>query len=288
MLRFLKFLVHDALGIFGFALVAALLPKAFAARLLGLGARLHLGHPDIDAAQAAAERCWPERSFDRVAFRRMTLAEASMAWRLVFGRRLALEIDGEWPDRPGFAAIGGHYGIGIAVLWAMREAGLRPRFLLHPPDPGQRRRRPMMYAWSRIRFRLVGKLCPDGAIVTPGARRALEQALDAGATSPVLLLDTPASPDRDAEPCWTLILGQCRLALRRGACELLERRNTRRVYFWARMNPASGRVKIEIARSEEPIRLEWPALASRVIAADPCQWQFWPFIGGALRETRRD
>jgi hypothetical protein len=283
--RSLKLFVHDAVGIFGFSLTASLLPNRVAARWLNLGARLHRGHPDIDAAESNFGRCWNDRPFDRRSFRWMTLAEATAAWRLILGRGLQVETDGRWPESPGFAAIGGHYGAGIAVLWSLREAGLRPRFTLHPPDLRQLRHRPLGYLWSRLRFRLVHRLCPDGPVVTPGAYKTLDRILEEGTGTPVLLLDTPTATSTEDERSWSLALGRCRLPLRRGACDLAEKHGVDRVAFWARSCPETGIVRIEIERMAGSLTDAWPSLAAPVIERMPEQWQFWPFVGGTLAEA---
>ena len=283
--RYLKLLVHDAIGIFGFALTASMLPERVAARWLGLGARFHRGHPDIDAAEEAADRCWPTRAFDRREFRRMTLAEAAAAWRLILGRRLRVDLNGAWPGSPGFAAIGGHYGAGIAVLWSLREAGLRPRFALHPPNRGQLRHRPLGYLWSLLRFRLVRRLCPDGPVVTPGAYETLDRILVEGETTPVLLLDTPATTAEADDSPWAIDLGRCRLPLRQGARRLVETHDVDRVMFWARSCPETGEVQIDIQPVAGSLSDGWPRSAHRVIEAQPEQWQFWPFVRGALRDS---
>ncbi len=223
--------------------------------------------------------------FDRSAFRFMTLAEAAMAWRAIFGRKLPVDVVGEWPSSPGFVAVGGHFGAGIAALWALHEAGMRPRFVLHPPDPKQLHHRPLGYIWSRLRFRLVRRLCPDGPITTPGARATLERELDGGHATPVVLLDTPDGARRDAEGDWALTLGRCRLPLRTGARVVLESADVPIVFFWARASKDTGRVSIEVHKSGAGALTRWPMVASRTIAADPAQWQFWPFIGGALRDA---
>ncbi|NKI35291.1 hypothetical protein HFP89_08940 [Wenzhouxiangella sp. XN79A] len=285
MARYSKLLIHDAIGIFGFSLTASVLPKGLAARWLGLGARFHRGHPDIDAAEEAAGRCWPERAFDRREFRRMTLAEAAAAWRLMFGRRLDVTLNGHWPRSPGFAAIGGHYGAGIAVLWSLREAGLRPRFALHPPNRGQLRHRPLGYLWSLLRFRLVRRLCPDGPVVTPGAYEALDRILGEGATTPVLLLDTPATTVEADDSRWAIELGRCRLPLRRGARALIDKHDVDRVMFWARSCSGTGEVRIDIEPMAGSLSDCWPPAARRIIEAQPEQWQFWPFIRGTLADS---
>lgn len=287
MFRYLKLLVHDAVGIFGFSLTASLLPTRLAARWLMFGARFHWGHPDVDEAAENARRCWPGRSFDRHAFRWMTLAEAAAAWRLLFGRRLRVAMDGQWPRSPGFAAIGGHYGTGIAVLWSLREAGLRPRFALHPPHRGQLRHRPLGYFWSRLRFRLVRTLCPDGLVVTPGAYEALDRILGEGSSTPVLLLDTPAAPPAPEADRWALRLGLCRLPLRRGAAALVEQNGVDAVVFWARSDRRTGGIEIEVRPVTGTLAAEWPAAAGRVIEREPEQWQFWPFVRGTLRRAER-
>lgn len=285
MSRYFKLLVHDAIGIFGFSLTAAVLPHGLAARWLRIGAGFHRGHPDINAAAEAAGRCWPERPFDRRAFRWMTLAEATSAWRLILGRGLKVTLAGRWPQSPGSVAVGGHYGAGIAVLWSLREAGLRPRFALHPPDRMQLRHRPLGYLWSRFRFRLVRKLCPDGLVVTPGAYETLDRVIGEGSATPVLLLDTPARTAAPDDARWALALGRCELPLRRGARDLVEKHAADVVFFWARSCPDTNGVEIEVERASDPLSADWPRRASRIIEQQPEQWQFWPFVRGALHES---
>lgn len=282
MFRFLKLIVHDAVGIFGFSLTASLLPTRLAARWLMFGARFHWGHPDVEEAAGNAHRCWPGRPFDRRAFRWMMLAEAAAAWRLIFGRRLQVTMNGQWPRSPGFAAIGGHYGTGIAVLWSLREAGLRPRFTLHPPHRGQLRHRPLGYLWSLLRFRLVRDLCPDGPVVTPGAYEALDRILREASSTPVLLLDTPTTSVEPDEDRWALDLGHCRLPLRRGAAALVDQHGVDAVMFRARTERPTGRIEIEVRPVTGALADEWPAAVGRVIEHEPEQWQFWPFIRRAL------
>jgi hypothetical protein len=281
-LRYLLLLLHDAIGIFGFALTAAWLPPGLAARWLRVGAHLHRGHPDVRRAVELAARCGRSDDFHPTAFRFMTLAEASMAWRAIFRRRLPVDLNHDWPDEPGSVAVGGHYGAGIAVLWSLREAGLRPQFVLHPPNTAQRRRRPLGYLWSLLRFRLVLRLCPDGPLTTPGARAALDASLTARCTTPVVLLDTP-SPKAEDGPGWSFQLGECTVPLRGGAREVIQRHRAPVMLFWARTSPQTGRVEIEIQSPGEGALERWPSVLGETLSADLAQWQLWPFIAGSLK-----
>ncbi|MEM7054631.1 MAG: hypothetical protein AAF446_08805 [Pseudomonadota bacterium] len=211
--------MHDILEIYIIALLAAMLPDRWAARLIWAGTRFYCFHPDAHSAQDAAKQCWPDQPLNLRRLRWTYLFEASTAWRILLGRKLSIEMLGQWPDAPGFIAAGGHYDNGIAVLWSLHQAGLRPRFVLRPPEKKLRTQRPPLYLWSLIRFRLIKQLCPDGTVLTGGARNAIQEILDQGQTTPVILFDTPAPPGHSS---WELQLGKRTVALFTGAARIVD------------------------------------------------------------------
>ena len=206
------------------------------------------------------------------------------------GRRLSIEQLGEWPDRPGFIAAGGHYGNGIAVLWSLHQAGLKPRFILRPPEKKLGTHRPPLYLWSLIRFRIIKRLCPDGIVLTDGARAAIENILAQGQTTPVILFDTPAPPGHSD---WQLDLGARTVSLYRGAaCEVddkLSRASTEVVFFMPDIEPQQYTTRLRI-ESFDPGN--WKASFSselvRAIENNPEQWQMWPFIQPHLQAAEND
>ncbi|MDX1625083.1 MAG: hypothetical protein R3323_01105 [Wenzhouxiangellaceae bacterium] len=265
-------------------LLAALLPAGAAGRLLRRAACWRWMCPDradVVSARRAAGLA-PEEGARP--WQATMLYEAMSAWRLMLGRRPGLRMRGEWPQRPGFVAAGGHYGNGIIVLWCLREAGLGPRFQLRRPDRGWLRPRPVYYAWSRLRFALIRRLCPDGVITTGGARSQLERAFADGGSTPVVLFDTPA-----ASGSWRMPVGERELPLPTGARDLLRGADVRGVLFFPRIcwdaSPPVTELEVVPMGSGEEAAESFPQRFGEELARHPGAWHFWPIIEPYLRRA---
>jgi hypothetical protein len=206
-----------------------------------------------------------------------TLMEAAETWRLKLGLSPRLDVEGSWPDRPGFVAASLHYGIGTGVLWHLREAGLSPRFVFRPVVRGDLPGRPILLAWYRLRTRLIERLCPAGAITTGGARQEIARTLEQGDATPVILFDAP-----DLEGRWQLEIGRAHLGLRAGGTRLIEQSGARTVFFHVQVDRQSGRSRlaIEALPGHEGLGAQLAARMQAVIEADPGQWLLWHGIEG--------
>lgn len=279
-MRFLKLLAHDLFGIWMAAFVAAILPPALGSRLLWQVARLVSFHPDDPPSVATYRSCWPERNPDRNLgareLRWAVLMEAAVTWRIWMGRAPAMELDDQWPDTPGFVAVGAHFGAGIVVLWSLRQAGLDPRLIFRPPTRAWLWRRPAGYLWNVLRFRLILRLCPGGCVATGGARPQIEALLRAGDCVPVIHYDTPTHSSSNE---WTLKVGAQTMRLPTGGRDLVCRAGAHVVVFQPVMGRASGKVHVRLLHCNPGELAErYPQWTSELIENHPEQWYLWPVI----------
>ena len=180
--------------------------------------------------------------------------------------------------RPGFVAAGIHFGSGIGALWHLRERGLSPRLVYRPVAPGDMPGRPILYHWSRLRVRLMHRLCPAGAISTGGASEQILETLRKGDATLMLVLDTPGAPDSR----WQLDIGRCRVGLRTGGLKLIEEQAPPVTFFHGRFDRNSGRTRLTLQSLDEASTNASGLLAvmQEAIAEDACQWVLWHCIRG--------
>lgn len=208
-----------------------------------------------------------------------TLIEAAETWRLIFGLTPRLDVEGDWPEKPGFVAASLHYGVGTSVLWHLREAGFAPRFVYRPIAAEELPGRPVLKAWFRLRTRLIERLCPAGGIPTGGARQAIAAALDRRDATPVVLFDAPA-PDGSLQ----LTIGKAALGLRTGGIRLIESKDNPVAFYHVRVDRVSGRCRLYIRTlsRDEALERQLTEQMQAVIAADPGQWLLWHGVEGLL------
>lgn len=274
------FAVSDALRWLLLPALAALLPAGAARRLLHLVAAWRGLVPEIDEVEQTLDTCFPGRSDAVADYARTMLIEAMTLWRIRFGLSPRLEVHGEWPEHPGFAAVGGHFGNGIAVLWHLRQAGLKPRFLFRPPAADWKRTRPVFWLWSRVRYGVVMRLCDAQPMTTGGARSKLAAVLGGGDATPVILLDTPAEPgSRETR----LRLGRRRICLREGASAVLAESGCTVVMFVPRIDGANTRLELRTLDTDTDSPAEvFADRFAQELERVPGQWHSWPGIGPSL------
>ncbi len=275
-MRFLRLLAHDLTGIWVAAFLAALLPPSLGTRLLWLVARLVNFHPDDPQSVGTYKSCWPDRSMSARELRWAVLMEAAVAWRVWMGRAPVMEMEGQWPDTPGFVAVGAHFGAGIVVLWSLREAGLDPRLIFRPPTRAWLWRRPAGYVWNLLRYRLILRLCPGGCVATGGSRSQIESMLESGDCVPVIHFDTPTQTG-SAE--WTLQVGARHMRLPTGGRDLVQQAKADVIVFQPIMDLTCGKVRVRLlsCRANE-LAERYSNWTSELIANHPEQWYLWPVI----------
>ena len=289
-MRYLRLLIHDFVEIYVIAFLGAVLPAELGAKIIWTGTRLYRFHPNAKAPQAAIVECWPDSEINVRQLRWNYLFEASTAWRMILGRKLTVSLVGKWPQAPGFIAAGGHYGSGITVLWSLREAGLKPRFLLRPPERNLLWLRPPLWLWTHLRFRLIKRLCPDGVVTTGGSLKTLESIVEQGQTTAVILFDTPAPPDHSD---WKLQLGERAISLHTGAARMVDRKMHQRdlkiISFLAETQPRKAVIELHIQKlNNGDWQKEFVAKTSQAIETAPALWLMWPFVEPHLESRLND
>lgn len=273
----LTHLVRDLFRYLFVPFVAAILPRRISAAWLTSASRWRWLFPERDQARAAIEKCFDDGrvQLDQVAL--TLLNESTTAWKLLIGRRLHVRQHGAWPSTSRFVAAGGHFGSGLSVLWSLKQAGLRPCFMLRRPSRDWRRSRPIVYYWSSLRLKLIARLCNGNLIVTGGARQKLRSALEAGTVTPVVLFDTPGPP---SESGWTLPVGNAAITLPEGARDTVAEDARDIVLFLPLTNVRDVDAELYVERLDPAVGLSegFPQKFGEAIARSPAEWHFWPII----------
>lgn len=275
--------VADLLAVYLIPLTGAVLPARLSKSLLWRLAGLAWLLPDrsdwIDRAESAYLGSQGHLARE---WRWMHLMESAEFARLLLGLPARLTIEGKWPDRPGFMAIGMHLGAGITALWHLNRLGLSPRLIFRPVQREDLPGRPLLYWSHRLRLHLMQKLCPAGAIGTGGARQQILEAIQTRASVPMIIADTP-SPRPDAP---MIRVGQRQLGLRRGVFSLIDESGSPVVFFTTTFCPTSGKTRLTI----DPMDSE-PGASERLferieasLAQTPGQWHLWPALGQHLAD----
>lgn len=282
-LDWLGYLVADLCRYLLVPFLAAIMPRRLAGRWLTLASRWLWMFPEHQRASAAIHRCFEGGAvrFEHVAL--TLLNESATAWKLLLGRRLHVRQHAPWPSDTAFVAAGGHFGSGLCVLWSLNQAGLQPSFMLRRPSLDWRRPRPLYYYWSVLRFKLIERLCDGNLIVTGGARRKLEAALESRAVTPVILFDTPAAP---GDSNWTLPVGDAAITLPEGARGVVNETTASVVLFLPLTNVHEVDAELYLERLDPGADLseEFPTKFGRALARSPAEWHFWPIIQPYLHD----
>ncbi|WP_376694039.1 hypothetical protein [Wenzhouxiangella sp. EGI_FJ10409] len=266
-------------------LSAAILPARLSKSLLWRVASIGWLFAEHRAAIAWSEQaCFGEKADLHRHWAWTNLMDAMETWRIALGLSPRLDIEGEWPAAPGFVAAGIHFGSGIGALWHLRESGLSPRLVYRPVAPGDMPGRPILYHWSRLRVRLMHRLCPAGAISTGGASDRIVETLRDGDSTLMLVLDTPGAPDSR----WQLTMGRCRVGLRTGGLKLIDEEAPPVTFFHGRFDRNTGRTRLTLQTLDEASTNASGLLAimQEAIADDPCQWVLWHCIRGHCAPPR--
>ncbi|HSH27968.1 MAG TPA: hypothetical protein VK972_09435, partial [Wenzhouxiangella sp.] len=235
--------LRDAVTAVAAPLVAALLPARLSKSVLWRVAGISwLFAEHQEAIVRSEQRCFATSGELPRHWAWTNLMDATETWRIAIGLRPRLEIHGQWPKQPGFVAAGIHFGSGIGALWHLREQGLSPRLVYRPVARGDMPGRPVLYLWSRLRVRLMHRLCPAGAIATGGSSQTILQALREKSSTLMLVLDTPGAPDSR----WQLTIGQCRVGLRTGGLRLLEEQKPAVTFFHGCFDRNSGLTRLTL------------------------------------------
>ncbi|RFF31008.1 hypothetical protein [Wenzhouxiangella sediminis] len=278
-LRWIRHQVTDAATAVVAPLVAALLPARISKSLLWRIAGLSwLFAEHRQAVEKSEQRCFGEPVGLLQHWAWTNLMDAMETWRIALGLGPRLDIQGQWPEHPGFVAAGIHYGSGIGALWHLREQGLSPRLVYRPVVRGDMPGRPVLYLWARLRVHLMHRLCPAGAIATGRSSETILEALREQRSTMMLVLDTPGAPDSR----WQLTVGGCRVGLRTGGLRLLEEEAPRVTFFHGRFDRDSGltRLTLRTLDAEESGPAGLMEVMQAAIDEDPCQWVLWHCIEG--------
>jgi len=282
MLTWLRHQWADLFADFILPALAAVLPRRWSNALLWRAAGIEALFPDSGKAIAANEQCCFGQSVDlRRRWAWSYLFEAAEAWRLIFGLRPRLTIEGRWPEAPGFIAAGMHYGAGISGLWHLREAGLSPQFVLRSVDRADLPGRQVKLLWYRLRMRLIRRLCPDGPITTGGAAQRILDAIETHRSTPVVLFDTPSPEGSD----WCLPVGQAEIPLRSGGARLFGEAKATVVFFEVTIDLGTGDTVLSITplQPQPTVKTQVMALMARTMHRDPGQWLLWRGVEGLFR-----
>lgn len=273
----LAYLLADSFRFLVVPFLAAIMPRRLSGAWLTLASRWRWMFPEYDRARAAIDQCFEDRPLEPAQVALTLLNESTTAWKLLIGRRLHVRQHAEWPSTRKFVAAGGHFGSGLCVLWSLKQAGLQPCFMLRRPSKDWRRRRPIHYYWGIVRFKLIERLCDGNLIVTGGARRKLEAALDSGSVTPVVLFDTPATP---GDSGWTLPVGNAMVTLPEGARDVVTESALDVVLFLPLTNVREVDAELYLERLDPAAGFTeaFPKKFGDALAESPAEWHFWPLI----------
>lgn len=282
----LSWLVYFLGDVFRYLLVpflAAIMPRRLSGAWLTHASRWGWLFPERARSRAAIERCFRDRPFRFEQVALTLLNESTTAWKLLIGRRLHVRQHAPWPASSRFVAAGGHFGSGLCVLWSLKQAGLKPSFILRRPSREWRYSRPVLYYWSVVRFKLSQRICNGEVIVTGGARKKLQATLESGAVTPVVLFDTPATP---GESDWILPIGNTTITLHEGARDVVRESESEVVLFLPLTNvgEVDAELHIEPLGPGTGLAEEFPRKFGSALSESPEEWHFWPIIEPYLHE----
>lgn len=280
-LHWLRMQALDLLTAYLIPLLGALLPARLGKSLMWRLAAWSWLLPDRSSWADRAERVYlgSEGCISRQ-WRWIHLMEAAEYWRVMMGLPARLTIQGQWPDRPGFMAVGMHLGAGITALWHLNRLGLSPRLIYRPVKAEDLPGRPLLYWSHRLRLRMMIRLCPAGPIGTGGAREQVLDAIRSGQSVPMVIADTP-SPRPNAP---MIRIGQRQLGLRSGVFSLLEESNCPVVFFTTTFCTESGKtcLVIDPVDDQAGITDRLVARMEQALEGSIGQWHLWPALGQDL------
>jgi len=273
----LRHIVLDSMRYVVVPFLASIMPRKLSAKWLTMASRWRWIMPERDQARAAVERCFGDRpvNLERVAL--TLLNESTTAWKLLIGRKLNVRQHSAWPAGSSFVAVGGHFGSGLSVLWSLKQAGLRPSFVLRRPCQSWRRTRPVYYYWSLVRFKLVKQLCNGNLIITGGARKQLMDALSDRRSTPVILFDTPTTK---LDTGWMLPVGDMAIYLPRGGRDVMAGHSPDIALFLPLTNvwEVDAELHIDVIDRNTGLEAGFVDKYGDALAKSPEEWHFWSII----------
>lgn len=222
----------------------------------------------------------PDAEAWRVRWRLVELLEARDVWLVMLGRGAALartvRVDGPWPRVPPDAWLGLHWGPSALALDLLRRNGQQPRFVHRAVQAAEHRHTPFFLAWLKLLVAYIQRCCARRAITVPGARRALEDALQGGST-PVLLVDAPVTRAEDAV---ALRLGNRPARVHRAGFDLLAASGSQCRFYLLGLDPDGAGRTLRLgppvdAADGDALRAEAARWFDRALAADSAQWRLW-------------
>lgn len=198
-----------------------------------------------------------------------------------------IDVVGEWPQSGAFVAVTFHYGTGLWICRALRNAGHRSMFLSGPFERDAFAARPLLYQYGTERLAEVERITGAPIAYRPGAREPLLDALASG-TSAIALIDVPPRlAPRGQRP--VELLGRP-ASLPDGLLQLAADAGVPIVPCWVELDFATGRRRVVIgeARAAAPFDATLAELAAtldRLIRASPAQWMFWREWSGWLHDA---
>jgi hypothetical protein len=199
-----------------------------------------------------------------------------------------ISVRGAWPSG-AFVALTFHYGTGLWLCRALRQAGHRSMFLSARFERADFSQRPWRHAYGQRRLAEVERIGGEPIAYRPGVRPLLLDALRRG-SSVLGLVDIP--PRLAPRGQHRVRLLDQTASLPDGLLRVAAEAQVPIVPCWVDIDFASGHRTVVIgdAQSPEPIGPVLAMLAAtldRLIRAQPAAWMFWPEWPGWTGDAAR-
>lgn len=198
---FLRQHISDLVAYVLLPLAALVLPAAVSRSMVHRVANWGWMLPDGDRALAAASRqvtITDAASWLRH-WRRVELLDARDCFLLRFGRSGAVfsEIEGldSLARADGLVLVGMHWGPSLCILRLLSAHGMTPTLVYRKVDAGLKWKRPFQYLHLRVTVSEIERACGGTAIAAGGAKRRLQERLQAPGII-IVLADAPAQAGR--------------------------------------------------------------------------------------------
>ena len=186
-------------------------------------------------------------------------------------------VEGSWPARGGFIAVGFHHA---AALWAfhdLRRHGHATTMVLARLDEREFGADRVRYRYARDRIAELERVGGEACIHRPHARAKLLDALARGVAVISLIDVPPRLAPRGQQP--VQLLGQP-ASLPVGALELACESGVPVVPFWVELDLHSGRRRLVIGAAHAPVAIDalrdaLAALLDRLVRTQPAAWHMW-------------
>jgi hypothetical protein len=239
----------------------------------------HVPIADIDAFRHDARTTWLLETADLYLSRRQPVD-----WLPAH-----VAIKGSWPAG-AFIALTFHYGTGLWLCRALRQAGHRSMFLSASFERDEFAQRPWRYGYGAQRLREVERIGGEPIAYRPGVRRTLLDALRRG-SSVIGLIDIPPRLAPRGQ-VGVRLLDQA-ASLPDGLLRLAIEAQVPIVPCWVDIDFASGHRTVVIGDAQlpepmGPVLADLAASLDRLVRTRPAAWMFWPEWNGWVRDAARE